>query len=389
MNIITTEQKPIKCWATNLDENALEQAKHLSNLPFAFSHVALMPDSHLGMGMPIGGVLATENVIIPNAVGVDIGCGMCALKTSLRDLDKTAVRSIIDKIYETIPVGFNHHKERQNINWVPAIDYNNNSRQLVIQEDIESLFYQVGTLGGGNHFIEVQKDESGFIWIMIHSGSRNLGKRVGDYYNKQAQYWNDKWCSAVPKEWQLAFLPSDSEDGMSYLSEMQYCVEFALNNRRLMMYNIRHILIDLFKEVQFGDLINIAHNYVKLEHHFGRNVWVHRKGATLADKNTIGIIPGSQGSNSYIVKGLGNPQSFNSCSHGAGRKLGRKVAQKTLDLNSERNKLDKMGIVHKLLTVADLDESAGAYKDINEVMENQKDLVEIKVKLTPLGVVKG
>ena len=219
---------------------------------------------------------------------------------------------------------------------------------------------------------------------MIHSGSRNLGKQVADHYNKIAKVLNERYFSSVPKEWDLAFLSIDSEEAQCYLAEMQYCVDFALANRKHMMHTICDIM-----NVDPTEMINIAHNYARLENHFGVNVYTHRKGATLASKNTIGIIPGSQGTKSYIVKGKGNPESFMSCSHGAGRTMGRKQAQRELNLADEIAKLDSQGILHSIRGVGDLDEAAGAYKPIDVVMKNQEDLVEILVELSPLGVVKG
>ena len=223
---------------------------------------------------------------------------------------------------------------------------------------------------------------------MIHSGSRNFGLKIAEHYNKLAIELNKKWHSQVPEEWDLAFLPVNSEEGQSYIREMQYAVDFAFANRKLMMDNIKNIFSEI-TNCEFDEMINIAHNYAKLEHHFGKNVWVHRKGATLADEGTIGIIPGSQGTKSYLVKGKGNIQSFKSCSHGAGRKMGRNQAQKNLNLEEEIAKLDSQGILHAIRGVKDLDEASGAYKDIDVVMKNQEDLVEILVELTPLGVIKG
>jgi len=387
MKIIETEKIPIKMWLEEIEDGAVAQLKNLANLPFAFSHIAVMPDSHQGYGMPIGGVLATKDVIIPNAVGVDIGCGMCAVKTSLTEIDTETLKKIMGKIRESVPVGFKHNKEVQI--GMPILNNNGDFFDMpVINEQYESATYQLGTLGGGNHFIEIQKGSDGYIWIMIHSGSRNLGKQVADHYNKIAIDLNKKWHSAVPKEWELAFLPVDSEQGQAYIREMEYCVDFALANRKLMMDRI----INIFDEETHCDvdqMINIAHNYAKLENHMGHNVWVHRKGATLADKDTIGIIPGSQGTKSYIVKGKGNVPSFKSCSHGAGRKMGRKQAQKTLNLADEIKLLDDQNILHAIRGVDQLDEASGAYKDISVVMKNQEELVEVLVELTPLAVIKG
>lgn len=226
---------------------------------------------------------------------------------------------------------------------------------------------------------------------MIHSGSRNLGFKVANHYNKIAKELNAKWFSSINPKWDLAFLPVDSDEGQEYISEMRYCVEFAKASRRLMMDSC----LSCFEEVgliNIGDYLDywdVAHNYVELEHHFGQNVWVHRKGATKAYDGQRGLIPGSQGTSSYIVTGKGNQDSFKSCSHGAGRKMGRKQAEKELDLETEKKRLDDLGIIHSVRTTSDLDEAAGAYKDILTVMKNQKDLVDIVVELTPLAVIKG
>jgi tRNA-splicing ligase RtcB len=380
--VISSEKNPIKMWLDDIESGALEQAKNLANLPFAFKHIALMPDCHSGYGMPIGGVLATKNVIVPGAVGVDIACGMCAVKTSLTDISLSVLAGIRNDIMEMIPVGFNHQKTAQEGMPVCQID-----RFPIVSANYNKASYQIGTLGGGNHFQEVQKGSDGHIWIMVHSGSRNLGYQVAKHYNKVARDLNKKWFSSVPDRWELAFLPFDSNEGQSYFAEMNYCVNFALANRQHMLDTIQHIFVHSVPSVSFDKPINIAHNYAAMENHFGQNVLVHRKGATRARKGELGIIPGSQGTASYIVRGLGNPQSFCSCSHGAGRKMGRKQAKRTLDLATEQAKLE--GILHSVDSVDSLDEAPGSYKDIDVVMENQKDLVEIVVELKPLAVVKG
>jgi len=223
---------------------------------------------------------------------------------------------------------------------------------------------------------------------MIHSGSRNLGYKVANHYNEIAKKLNKMWYSSVPTEHDLAFLPIETQEAKDYMLEMKTCVDFALENRKRMLKEINRIF-NKFTQSNFGEIINIAHNYATWENHYKQNVIIHRKGATLASKGTIGIIPGSQGSKSYIVEGLGNPESFNSCSHGAGRKMGRKQAQRELNLEEEISKLDSQGIIHNIKTVEDLDEATGAYKNIDVVMENQKDLVKILVELIPLAVIKG
>jgi tRNA-splicing ligase RtcB len=394
-NVITTEKIPIKLWLDEIEEGAIEQVRNLANLPFAYKHIAIMPDAHQGYGMPIGGVLATKGVIVPNAVGVDIGCGMCAVQTNLTDISKDGLRSIMGAIREVIPVGFSHHAKEQDKNLMPIVkDTFGNEMTLIpssfiIMDQYASALKQLGTLGGGNHFIEIQKGSDGHVWIMIHSGSRNLGKKVADYYNKRAVELNERWFSSVPKSHELAFLPIQTEEAKRYLTEMQYCVDFALANRKLMMERIKDIFTSYTDKIEFNELINIAHNYARFEHHFGTDVIVHRKGATSAKLGEVGIIPGSQGTASYIVKGLGNPESFTSCSHGAGRKMGRKEAQRQLNLESEIKLMNDKGIIHGIRNVADLDEASGAYKDIDVVMANQADLVEIMVELKPLAVIKG
>ena len=405
--VITTENKPIKLWLDDIEDGALEQAKNLANLPFIFKHVAIMPDSHQGYGMPIGGVLATENVIIPNAVGVDIGCGMCAVQTSLTEIDTETLKKIMGEIRKVVPVGFNKHKEMQEIDLMPKADGSLMDNFPIIYREYDNALKSLGTLGGGNHFIEIQKGSDGYIWIMIHSGSRNLGFKVAEHYNKIAIELNKKYYSSVDEKQELAFLPVDSEEGQAYIREMNYCVDYAFANRKLMMDRIKDIFTKIAYEtgfsvngdtviasipesnIYFDEMINIAHNYARQENHYGKNVWMHRKGATSARGGEIGIIPGSQGTKSYIVKGKGNKESFESCSHGAGRKMGRKQAQKDLNLEDEIKKLDDMGVIHNIRNIRDLDEAPSAYKDIDIVMENQKDLTEIVVELTPLAVIKG
>jgi tRNA-splicing ligase RtcB len=386
--VISTEKLPIKLWLNDIEPGALAQARNLANLPFIFKHVALMPDAHEGYGMPIGGVLATNGVVIPNAVGVDIGCGMCALKTNLPDITTETIKQIMSGIRELVPLGFDHHESRQDETLMPSKE--NIIDNGVVERQFLAALKQIGTLGGGNHFIEIQKGSDGHIWIMIHSGSRNIGLKVAEHYNKVAKRLNEMWFSSVDASKDLAYLPIETYEAKNYMKEMQYCVDFAFANRKLMMDNILSVFAKILgSDFAALDLINIAHNYARWENHYGKNVLVHRKGATSAREGETGIIPGSQGTKSYIVKGLGNQESFTSCSHGAGRKMGRKQAMRELDLEAEIARLDEQGIVHAIRTVRDLDEAPGAYKSIVVVMENQKDLVEILVELTPLAVIKG
>ena len=386
--VVTTERIPIKLWLDDIDEEALKQAENLANLPFAFHHIAVMPDAHVGYGMPIGGVLATSGAVIPNAVGVDIGCGMCALKTDVKHIDKGSLTKIVTGIRRRVPLGADHHKEKQDMSFLPPPD--DIVTAGIVEEQFEAARTQVGTLGGGNHFIEIQKGPDSHIWIMVHSGSRNLGARVAEHYNRLAKKLNQQWHTEVPKEWQLAFLPLGSEEARNYMAEMNYCIDFAFANRKLITDFVKEAFADVLKhELKEEDFINIAHNYVRWENHFNTNVLVHRKGATSARKGERGIIPGSQGTKSYIVEGKGNRDSFTSCSHGAGRLLGRRQARNLLSLDAEKAKMDALGIIHSVHSRKDLDEAPGAYKDIDVVMQNQEDLAEIKVELMPLAVIKG
>lgn len=380
----------VKNWATSLDEHGQKEVENLCLLPFIHHHLALMPDAHGGKGMPIGGVLATKNVVIPNAVGVDIGCGMCAVKTNIRVenlTDEIIRKQILRGIRKQIPLGRDHHKQKQDEKYMPQ-GFEIGSMNVVSRQ-IDSAMKQVGTLGGGNHFIELQKDEEGLVWIMIHSGSRNLGKQVGEYYNEKAEVLNRRWWSMVPTDIHLPFLPLRSDEFRQYWNEMEYCVAFALCNRSLMMQRVMDVIEDAVVGAEFEPMINIAHNYAAFEEHFGETCIVHRKGATLARKGVVGIIPGSQGTCSYITEGLGNPESFMSCSHGAGRKLSRTAARNELSLEEEVARLERAGVIHAIRYKEDLDEAAGAYKDIDEVMAAQADLVKVVTCLHPIAVIKG
>jgi tRNA-splicing ligase RtcB len=380
MQTIRTEKVPIKLWLDDIEEGALQQARNLANLPFTFRWVAIMPDSHPGFGMPIGGVLATEDVVIPNAVGVDIGCGMSAAKTSLRDIDTDTLKGIMGDARKLIPTGFNHQSQPQ-----PWKQFDHAPDIEIIQKELNSARYQLGTLGGGNHFVEIQKGSDGHIWVMLHSGSRNFGLKTADTYHHKAQALCARRGTELPDK-DLAFLPLDTREGQEYLTAMNFCLDFAYANRALMMQRMLEIL-RTWTGAERLDEVNIHHNYAAMEQHYGHSVLVHRKGATKASLGLRGIIPGSMGTKSYIVEGLGNPESFESCSHGAGRRMGRKEAARTLNLADEQAKM--AGIVHGLRTTRDLDEAPGAYKDIDVVMQNQRDLVRSVVELTPLAVIKG
>lgn len=377
---------PLKIWATGLEEGALKQARNLVELPFAFKHVAIMPDGHQGYGMPIGGVLATSGVIVPNAVGKDIGCGVCSWNTGasvdefMRNRD-----AIMQDVRRSIPVGFNWHDKPQDHKGV--LDAALDGSLPVIMEQFQRATHQIGTLGGGNHFVEIQKDEEDAVLVMIHSGSRNLGSKVADYYDAVARKLNERWHSEVPKEWELAFLPLDTDEGQMYLAEMGVCLEFARLNRAHMMEAVNAVFERHLGSTRY-DAIDIHHNYAVQEHHFGRNVWVHRKGAVKAVGDVL--IPGSMGSHSYIGRGLENYDSFKSCSHGAGRAMGRKAADRTIPVKDVIDEMAKLDVMYASLDTSSIvEESRQAYKDIDVVMANQADLVEVTSKLTPMAVLKA
>jgi len=384
-NVVASEKIPIKIWSDLVEDGAMEQAKNLANLPFAFRHIAIMPDVHQGYGMPIGTVLAARGVVIPNAVGVDIGCGMNAVETNIPVSAMTPawLRSIVKRIKAEIPVGFSQRigfdgivKESEAISYMPDLP----------NEYYEKALSQIGTLGGGNHFIEIQAGDNGNVWIMVHSGSRKFGHSVAERWNKVAIDMNAKWFSSVPADQDLAFLPLESEEGFGYWSDMEAAVIYARESRYLMTSVIIKILSEFDSKVEDLSWYDVAHNYARLENHFKNNVVVHRKGATSARDGEIGIIPGSMGTKSFVVSGLGNKESFMSCSHGAGRAMSRSQAKETLDLQLE---IRKMGSVLFPMSACDLDEAPGAYKDIDKVMMLQAGLVRIIRTLTPLAVVKG
>jgi tRNA-splicing ligase RtcB len=389
---VFTNGLEIKLWTDDIEKGAYKQILNLANHPYAIKHIAIMPDCHEGFGMPIGGVMATTGVVIPNAVGVDIGCGMSAVRTSLTEISTNDLKSTLSRIRSVIPLGFKHHNRSQGDHRMPdPVVLGFDPMELpVVSREYESALKQVGTLGGGNHFIEIQKGDDGFIWIMIHSGSRNIGKQVADYYNRKAVSLNREAGEDYGPRTELAWLRIDSKTGDDYLNEMQYCIVFGMCNRYLMMERIVDLFEDHFKSgFSCGDPINIAHNYAAIENHFGEDLVVHRKGATKASKGLKGIIPGSQGTKSYIVEGKGNPESFESCSHGAGRLMSRNQAIKNLDLQEEIRRLDNLNIIHSIRNRSDLDEAPSAYKNVNEVMALQTDLVDVLVKLSPLAVIKG
>ncbi len=403
MVVINTEKLPIKIWidqnmweSTDLPkkfDNAIQQAKNLANHPLARKYICLMPDFHVGYGMPIGGVLATQGGVVPNAVGVDIGCGMVAVKTSLQagDLSKEFLQNLRLKIHQKIPVGQNHHQEAQHH---PLLERRSMRRQQltglytqevdpVLSDLLGSADKQIGTLGGGNHFIEIQKDQNNQVWIMIHSGSRNLGKRVCDYYHKKAKDYMEAFHVNLPDN-DLAFLPVEVKEHDMYLKAMRFCMEFAEASRELMLKRVGESLIELGKDFILTEKFDTHHNFAAMENHFGQNLMIHRKGAVKAQGKLT--IPGSMGTVSYICEGLEPKESFNTCSHGAGRMMGRKEANALI---KHEEAVEMMKDVVFGIKNGDYDEMPIAYKDIEQVIKDQSDLVKPIYKLTPLAVCKG
>ncbi len=389
---------PVKSWCKEIEEAAMTQAFDLARHPAVFHHVSLMPDCHPGYGMPIGGVIACKDVVIPNAVGVDIGCGMGAVKTDVAasNVSREQLREIVTLLKETIPCGEGkaHKKNQTWEGFEEDIDayqgrgwFSGHVRDLANRN--------LGTLGGGNHFIEIQAGDDGYVWLMVHSGSRHLGNVIARFYHNLAFELNTLWHSDIPSK-DLAFLPAHSEEGKDYIHDMNFALMYAKENRRRIMDRFMTAFSSTYKDVAFQAPVNIHHNYASLENHFGENVWVHRKGATSAREKEVGIIPGSMGTASYIVEGLGNIESFTSCSHGAGRVMGRKEASRSLtpeecDKAMEGVVYDRWNKVRrgKEKGLYDLSEAPQAYKDIDTVIESELDLINPLVKLKPLGVVKG
>ncbi len=399
---------PIKAWLSGIErieESCIAQAYNLSNLPFLHKWVCLMPDTHTGKGMPIGGVIATKDVIIPNAVGVDIGCGMVFVATDIKYEEirevmvgtASIMQTMIGNIMRTVPVGFEKHKQKQDSAVLDlalqSMDKYETDSELA--HLIEEGYFQVGTLGGGNHFIELQEDEDGYLCIMIHSGSRHLGKAICDYFHNKARELNNIWYSQVPDEYRLAFLPVHTKEGKQYINWMHLALDYAYENRERMMEQVCNIVkehIERYAQrtVSFTGQINCHHNYAALENHYGANVWVHRKGATRVRQGERAVIPGAMGSYSYVVEGKGNPESFHTSSHGAGRAYSRTGAMNAFTTEQVIVDLKEQGVIlgkRKKNDVAE--ECRFAYKDIDEVMAQQMDIVTSVRKLKTVGVVKG
>ena len=383
----------VKSWlpASEIEAGALRQIENAARHPEVAGTVAIMPDCHVGYGVTIGSVVPTIDAVLPNAVGVDIGCGICALDTGItldRDrMDKAFWRAWAGNVSRSVPTGFNWHKTAQNLGELDRPLRAGKLQHLVR----ERAAVQLGTLGGGNHFLEAQVDERGTIWLMVHSGSRNTGLQIANHYNRLAIGQTEKRGLAVPTD--LASLLLDDQVGQDYLSDMAWATDFALANRSQMVERLHDALLQQLERASMtvsgaeaAPMINIHHNFANLETHEGQKVMVHRKGATSADEGQLGIIPGSMGSPSYIVRGLGNEHSLKSCSHGAGRRMGRNVARKTITEAEFAASLDG---THSKASASYIDEAPAAYKPIDVVIARQADLVDIVHTLQPIITIKG
>ncbi len=378
---------PIKLWLPldEIEPDALQQLRNAARHPDAGAHVAVMPDCHVGFGVTIGCVFPTVNAVLPTAVGVDIACGMCAVPTGRtyhpKRMDARYWHKWTSAVQDAVPTGFASHAKPQKWDGL-ATELRARPLQPLMRE---KAAVQLGTLGGGNHFLEAQVDETGQIWLMVHSGSRHTGLRIAEYYTQLAKELTRKRGLEVPPE--LWALPLDDQVAHDYLHDMEWATQFALESRyRMLEAMLKAMGIDPEEIGGRAAFINIHHNFARIEEHGGQMLVVHRKGATSAREGEIGIIPGSMGAPSYIVRGRGNPESFQSCSHGAGRKMGRRQAMRSLD---ERALKEALAGTFTTPSRGFLDEAPQVYKDVTVVLARQRDLVDIVHTLRPLVTIKG
>ncbi|MEZ4491042.1 MAG: RtcB family protein [Cyanobacteriota/Melainabacteria group bacterium] len=401
------DRSPIKMWTRGVcvEEKALEQLRNLSSMPFIFKWIAAMPDCHWGMGATVGSVIPTRKAIIPAAVGVDIGCGMVAAKTSLKaEQLPDDLRKIRLEIEAAVPHGrtdnggANDKGSWSSAKFAPSrlesawAKLDSAYAELIEQNPGAGLnranpINHLGTLGTGNHFIEICLDEDDAVWIMLHSGSRGVGNRIGRYFIEKAKEEMERWLIELPDP-NLAYLPQGTEAFDKYWTALTWAQAYARTNRQLMLESVIEALenSDLPEFEITSEVVNCHHNYASIENHYGVNIFVTRKGAVRARLGDLGIIPGSMGNRSYIVRGKGNEESFHSCSHGAGRAMSRSAARKRFSVEDHIKATEGV----ECRKDADvLDETPGAYKPINSVMEAQSDLVDVVHELKQVVCVKG
>lgn len=388
---------PVKIYTDDIEHEALQQLINIAQLPIVHGHIAAMPDVHMGIGATVGSVIPTKQAIIPAAVGVDIGCGMNAVQLSVRAEDLpdnlAPLRSAIEAV---VPVGFSQHKARQapgdahslrTLNDRLAIIVDKHPAVIKMQKRFnETWLCQLGTLGGGNHFVELCLDQEQRLWVMLHSGSRGLGNVLGRYFIALAKKDMQRLQSNLPDR-DLAYFKEGSQWFADYVEAVNWAQDYALLNRREMMRLILQALKNHLPPFTLhGEAINCHHNYVAIEEHFGEKLFITRKGAISARMGQLGIIPGSMGARSYIVRGLGNPESMCSCAHGAGRRMSRSEAKRRF--NREDLAEQTQGVECRKDSGV-IDEIPGAYKDIDQVMANQSDLVEVVHTLKQVVCIKG
>ncbi|MCA1305369.1 RtcB family protein [Microbacterium esteraromaticum] len=378
-------------WASLIDEKTLDQAHTTARLPFIHPHLALMPDAHLGKGATVGSVIPTLGAVIPAAVGVDIGCGMIAVRTQFTaaDLAGRSLAPLREAIERAIPLSAGHYNRKVVATAEPRIA---ELEELAQKKRFDPETYagnwrlQLGSLGSGNHFIEVSLDESARVWLFLHSGSRGVGNKIATHHIAVAQRLARQWWIDLPDP-DLAYLAEGTEQFTQYIRELRWAQHFALLNREEMMDRVsRQVSEFVGTAVQEQERINCHHNFTESERHFGKQVWVSRKGAIAADAGRLGLIPGSMGTASYIVEGLGNPVSLNSSPHGAGREYSRSAARRAFTREQLR---DAMAGIEYRDTDAFIDEIPQAYKPIDQVMADAADLVRVRHTLRQIVNVKG
>lgn len=374
-----------------IEPAAKQQLFNIAEMPFVFKHLAVMPDCHLGKGATVGSVIATKSAIIPAAVGVDIGCGMIAVKTKFKDTELPEnLKGIRNGIERRIPLGAGAF----NRNLTDSANFRvEKLKESPVDPDFytKNWKYSLGTLGSGNHFIELCLDQNKQLWVVLHSGSRGIGNLMAQNHIKVAQKLMENFHIDL-KDRDLAYLPEDTDEFKDYVRDLLWAQDFALANREEMMDRVMKELSYTFykedgyqKEIEL-ERVNCHHNFTQLENHFGHNVWITRKGAIQMKIGQLGIIPGSMGTNSYIVSGLENPLSYHSAPHGAGRRFSRTEARRKFTMEDFEKEMKGIECRHSKELI---DELPGAYKDINEVMENSKELVKIEFKLKQILNVKG
>ena len=393
--VLNEGRVPVKIYTDHVEPEAQRQLANIAELPIVYHHVAAMPDVHLGIGATVGSVIATRRAIIPAAVGVDIGCGMIAARLSLTgdELDEKSLKKVFAQIERDVPVGREQHREDRALSEL-ALPFKPELTELTRKHPhllrsfgkTSNWVLQMGSLGGGNHFIEICIDEENRVWAMLHSGSRGIGNAIGHYFIELARSDAGRNDVHLPDR-DLAYLAEGAQHFDDYVRAVGWAQRYAAANREAMMDLVLAAMTRHLPPFTITtEAVNCHHNYVEHEHHFGEDVWVTRKGAISARKGELGIIPGSMGAKSYIVRGLGNAESFCSSAHGAGRRMSRRAAQKkfvTEDLVQQT-----AGVICRK-DKGVLDEIPGAYKDIDEVMQNQSDLTEVVHTLKQVVCVKG